>query len=118
MGKQYAFDILGKWEHKAEAGRLQTSATIAVRPPIIVGEGFLSTVLGNTPDDADLQFILSTVDCSVFIGTSRREQTSLHDRVEDIKAIGQRIVDLANHPVHTLQMRQDAPFSRRNQIIS
>lgn len=85
-----------------------TTGLIEVKPPIVVGEGFKDSVLGQDQNGMDLKHILTTTDAT-YIAV----EASLYDSKTHEEMIGRargRIALLATAPDEALTLAVENPF--------
>lgn len=94
-----------------------SETTLVVRPPIIVGELFEETILGQEPLEVSLKHIITTEDATILearIGAMRDKQ----ERVRALKEIASRITVLAAFPGEATFMHRENPFIQRHVSVN
>jgi hypothetical protein len=88
-----------------------------VRPPIVTGELFEETILGQKPLELGLKHIVSTEDVTVLearVGGTRDKR----ERIKALNEIASRITVLAAFPQEATFMRGEGPFIERYVSVS
>jgi hypothetical protein len=113
MSENYDFEVT-KWKsmiRSKEQGHVVTMmGSIVVRPPITVGPEFTKIIIGRADAITSLRYVFSNAEVSVFIAESCRSDATEEGRRQDIRALGKRIVYLANHPDEVLNIQYKDPF--------
>jgi hypothetical protein len=83
-------------------------AEIEIIPPVVVGEGFVPSVLGKSPMAVELRHVISNNEVTAFIveATVHTEE----DRAAMIQRLGRRVRRLVETPGDALKMSLERPF--------
>jgi hypothetical protein len=118
MTIEHSYEILARWEDGGQDdGSIKSTAVFAIKPPIIPGwpAAFKAAILGVDPDSVEIDFFASSEEMSVFSGNSWRTETSVNDRIDDVKLMAERIVRFANHPEEVIKMQHEQVFTQTPQ---
>lgn len=85
---------------------IRTLADIAVKPPIVPGDGFKDAVLGRERAGVDVMHACNLPDMSLFVAESTRRETGR----KDTDVVVGRIAELINLPGRAGYMMLSTPF--------
>lgn len=92
----------------------KTLGGIVVKPPFSPGEDFKSVVLGQDNHRVDVRHIITTDTSTVLLAeSSRGDENARH---EDVQAIAERVMQLANAPETVNEMLESTPFPDQRHI--
>lgn len=106
----HSLEINKDWKITGEVDDPFIAVEIRIKPPVTVGDEFMSGVLGQDAASVRLTKISDDSDSTLF-AVETNTPGSILDRLDTLNYAGSRILNLANNPTLVDEMSAESPFS-------